>query len=296
MRSPRFPRTAAATAGAVLVGIVVVVALVGPLLAPHPPEGVVGGAGVPPNGDAWLGTDYLGRDVLSRVLWGGISVLILATVATALAFLIGGAVGIVAGYKRGFLDTVLMRSVDVLFAFPALLIILLLTTSLGTSLVAMVLGIILVQLAGIARVVRSAALEASTHDYVDAALARGERTTSVLIHDVVPNIAPIVMADFGVRFGYSVILIASLSFLGVGLQPPAADWGLMISENRQFITLNAWSVVVPAVLIGMLTVGVNLIGDAYVRSLDRSDLLDRRRRLGYHVDGGPVATTELVDG
>jgi peptide/nickel transport system permease protein len=278
MRIPRIARTPAALAGLVLIGIVVAVALTGPLLAPHAPQEVVGGAGAPPSSSAWLGTDYLGRDVLSRILWGGLSVLALATTATLLAFVAGSAIGLLAGYKGGLLDTVLMRGADVLFAFPALLIILLLTTALGTNLGVLIVGVVLVQLAGIARVVRSATLEVATRDFVEASVARGESTFSILTRDIVPNIAPTLVADFGVRFGYSIILIASLSFLGLGLQPPAADWGLMISENRQFITTNPWSVVAAALLVGMLTVGINLVADAYVRSLDRSSGAQRRPR------------------
>src|SRR5206468_1880185 len=106
--------------------------------------------------------------------------------------------------------------------------------------------------------------------FVEASLARGEATRSILMRDVLPNIAPVVTADFGVRYAYSVILIASLNFLGVGLQPPAADWGLMISENRQFITINSWAVLAPAIMLGLLTIAVNLVSDSYVRSTNRS--------------------------
>lgn len=296
MRVPNLLRTAAATTGLVLIVLVLVVAIGGPFLAPHAPEEVVGRAGAPPSLSAWLGTDYLGRDVLTRVMWGGISVLILGTTATITAFVAGGSIGLVAGYKGGLVDTVLMRGADVLFAFPALLIILLLTTALGASLVVLVAGVVLVQLAGIARVVRSATLEVATRDFVEASIARGERTPSILIRDILPNISPVMMADFGVRFGFSVILIASLSFLGLGLQPPAADWGLMISENRPFITTNPWGVVMAAMLIGMLTVGINLIGDAYVRSLDVSRLRDRRPPRNRHHDITFVQDTEYRDG
>jgi peptide/nickel transport system permease protein len=271
----RLPRAPAAIVGLAVVTIALVISLAGPLLAPHPPQEVVGGAGLPPSGSAWLGTDYLGRDVLSRVMWGGVSVLVLGTTATLVAFIVGGAAGLIAGYRSGIVDSMLMRGADVLFAFPALLIILLLATALGTSLAVLVVGVVLVQIAGIARVVRSATVEVATRDFVEASVLRGERTSSILVRDVLPNASAMIMADFGVRFAYSIILIASLSFLGLGLQAPAADWGLMISENRPFITTNPWSVAVPAALIGLLTVGVNLVGDTYVRSLDRSRLTGR---------------------
>jgi ABC-type dipeptide/oligopeptide/nickel transport system permease subunit len=143
----------------------------------------------------------------------------------------------------------------------------------------LILGVALVQLPGIARLIRTSTLEVATRGYVEASIARGERTVAILRHDILPNIMSVVMSDFGIRFGYSVILIASMNYLNLGLQPPAADWGLMISENRTYIGFNPWPVVAPAILLAAVTVGVNLVGDAYVRSLGISTPARRRRSL-----------------
>lgn len=276
-RIPRFARTPAGIVGLVLLSAVVIVAVIGPLLAPDSITATVGPPGQGPSGATPLGTDYLGRDVLSRLLNGGHSVLELGCAATALAYLLAVPVGLVAGYSRSLVDPLLMRAMDVLLAFPALLILLVLATGLGPHVWVIVVGVALVHLPAIARIIRTATLEASTRGYVDAALARGERTPAILRREILPDIAPVLLADLGIRFGYSIILIASMNFLGLGLAPPAADWGLMISENRDFISLNLWAVLAPAIVLALLTIAVNVTADAYVRSLGRSVVRTRRR-------------------
>jgi len=284
---PRFARTPAGLVGGLLLAVVLVTAVLGPFVAPHAITDTVGPPGQPPSSAAPFGTDFLGRDVLSRVLRGGHSVLLLGGAATALAYVVGLVVGLVAGYSRSLLDAWLMRAMDVLLAFPALLILLVLASGLGTHGWVLVVGVALVLIPAIARVMRTATLEASTRGYVDAALARGERTAAILRREILPNVAPVLLADFGIRFGYSIILVASMNFLGLGLNPPAADWGLMISENRDYISLNAWSVLAPGILLGLLTVSVNVIADAYVRSLGRS--AGRPSRRARRAAVGPVA-------
>jgi ABC-type dipeptide/oligopeptide/nickel transport system permease subunit len=254
-----------------LLTLVVAIAFLGPAFAPHSITETVGAPGQPPSAGLPLGTDYLGRDVLSRVLNGGHSVILMGCAATALAYLLGVVIGLIAGYSRSLIDPALMRAMDVMLAFPALLILLLLAAGLGTHVWVLIVGVALAQTPAIARVVRTTTLEASTRGYVEAALARGERTAAILRREILPNITPILLADFGIRFGYSIVLIASVNFLGLGLTPPAADWGLMISENRSFVTLNVWGVLAPAIMLAVLTIAVNLNADAYVRSLGRSD-------------------------
>jgi ABC-type dipeptide/oligopeptide/nickel transport system permease subunit len=263
-------RTPAGAVGCLLLVFVLAVALVGPLVAPHDIATPIGAPGQTPSGGAPLGTDYLGRDVLSRLLSGGRSVIWIGGAATALAYLIGLGIGMTAGYTRSILDPLLMRAVDVLLAFPALLVLLLLIGGLGQHIGVLIVGVALVQLPGIARIVRTATLETATRGFVEAAEARGESTFSVLTREILPNISPIVLADFGIRFGYSIILIASVNYLGLGLSPPAADWGLMISENQQFVAVNVWAVLGPAIMLALLTIGVNLVADSYVRLLSRS--------------------------
>ena len=272
----RFVRTPTGLVGSLLLAAVVAVALLGPLFAPYAPDEPVG---VPFSGPAEgtpFGTDFLGRDVLSRVLWGGRSVLALAGLATLLAYAGGIAIGLAAGYSRSLLDPVLMRAADVMLSFPALLFLLVLVTGAGTSKAVLVIGVALVQMPLIARIVRAATLEQSVRGFVEAAVARGERTSAILRREILPNIAGPIAADVGLRFTYAIILVASVNFLGLGLQPPAADWALIISENRSGLTLNPYVILVPAALISLLTISVNLVGDAIARSLGISTA---RRRL-----------------
>jgi ABC-type dipeptide/oligopeptide/nickel transport system permease subunit len=273
---PRFTRTISGKVGLTLLVFVLGVAILGPAFASHGLATPIGAPGSPPSGSAPLGTDYLGRDVLSRVLDGGRSVIWIALAATLLSYLAGMSVGLIAGYRRSFVDPLLMRGVDVLLAFPGLLILLLLVAALGTHVSVLIVGVAVVQLPPIARVVRTATLEVSTRGYVEAAQARGEGTFAILRREILPNIAPVVLADIGIRFGYSIILIASVNYLGLGLAPPAADWGLMIAENQQYIVLNLWAVLAPAIMLALLTVCVNLLADAYVATLGQSG----RRTIG----------------
>ena len=163
-----------------------------------------------------------------------------------------------------------MRTVDVMLAFPPLLFLLVLITGAGTGVGVLVIGVAAIQAPGISRIVRTATLEVSVRGYVEAAVARGERAGAVIIREVFPNILAPVLVDAGLRFTYSILIIASVNYLGLGLQPPSSDWALMISENREYISLNVWAVLAPAAMIALLTIGVNLMGDAIARSLGRS--------------------------
>ena len=286
LRRPRFTRTISGKVGLGMLVFVLAVALLGPLVAPHSVATPIGPPGTPPYGSAPLGTDYLGRDVLSRLLHGGLSVIWIGSAATLLSYAAGITIGLVAGYRRSLIDPVLMRGVDVLLAFPALLVLLLLVAGLGSHIWVLIVGVALVQLPPISRIIRTATLEVSTRGYVEAAQARGERTPAILRREILPNVAPVVLADFGIRFGFSIILIASVNYLGLGLAPPAADWGLMIAENQQYISLNVWSVLAPAIMLAMLTICVNLIADAYVQTLGRSALPVRQRRFLWSTGRG----------
>jgi ABC-type dipeptide/oligopeptide/nickel transport system permease subunit len=248
------------------------VALAGPYVAPHSSTAPIGSPLAGPSGHALLGTDYLGRDVLSRLLTGGRSLLALAATATALAYAIGLLVGLTAGYTRSAADPFLMRGVDVMLAFPPILFLLVLITGLGSSVAVLVIGVAAIMAPGISRIVRTATLEVSVRGYVEAAVARGERRVAVIGREVLPNILAPVMVDAGLRFTYAILIIASVNYLGLGLQPPSSDWALMISENRTYIGLQALAVVAPAAMIALLTIGINLTGDAIARGLGRSYL------------------------
>jgi peptide/nickel transport system permease protein len=256
------PPTLAGQVGLALLLAVVLLALIGPELAPYGPGQTVGAPYAPPGGRFLLGTDFLGRDVLSRSLNGGRSVLVYAGLATILAYLAGLGAGLVAGYLRSWPDQVLMRAVDVLLSFPTLVFILLVTTAAGQGILPVMVATAIIQAPAIARIVRTATLEQSVRGFVEAAVARGESALSVLHREILPNIARPLSADVGLRFTWSVLLIASVNFLGLGLQPPAADWGLMVSENRGGIGVNPAAVLVPAAMLGLLTVAINLLSDS----------------------------------
>jgi len=266
----RFVRSPGGAVGVAIVLFVVAVAVFGPYLAPHDPTAPIGPDAAPPSSHAPLGTDELGRDVLSRLLYGGRSVIGLALLSTALAYAVGMAIGLIAGYSRSKVDPALMRSVDVMLAFPPLLFLLVLIAGAGTSIAVLVIGVAAIQAPAVSRIVRTATLEVSVRGYVEAAVARGERPVAVIRREIVPNILAPVLVDSALRFTYSILIIASVNYLGLGLQPPSSDWALMVSENREYINLNVWAVIAPAAMIALLTIGVNMTGDAVARSLGRS--------------------------
>jgi len=266
----RFLRIRSGAIGLTVVVLVVAIAFLGRYVAPHDPSMPVGAPLSGPSSTAHLGTDFLGRDVLSRLLYGGRSVIGLAAAATILGYVVGLAIGLIAGYTRSKVDPILMRTVDVMLAFPPLLFLLVLITGAGTGVGVLIIGVAAIQAPSISRIVRTATLEVSVRGYVEAAIARGERAFAVILREVLPNILAPVLVDAGLRFTYSILIIASVNYLGLGLQPPASDWALLISENREYIALNIWAVLAPAAMIAMLTIGVNLMGDAIARSLGRS--------------------------
>ncbi len=266
----RFLRSSSGALGAGIVVFVVLVAMFGRYFAPHDPSAPIGVPLSDASSDAWLGTDFLGRDVFSRLLYGGRSVILIALAATLLAYAVGLGIGLIAGYSRSYLDPVLMRSVDVLLAFPPLLLLLILITGAGTSVGVLIIGVAIIQAPAISRIVRTATQVEAVRAYVEAAIARGERPLAILGREVMPNIMAPILVDSGLRFTFSILIIASVNFLGLGLQPPSPDWALMISENREYISVNVLAVLAPAAMIALLTIGINLTGDGIARSLGRS--------------------------
>jgi len=255
--------------GAVLAILAVLMGALGPVFAPHSPTATVGVPGLAPGGGFVFGLDMQGRDVLTRVLYGGRSTLLLGATATLLTYALGISVGLLAGFVDNVLDPILMRTMDVLLSIPALLVMLLLATGLGNSPAVLILGAILVLAPGVARIVRAATQEVAGRGYVEAAVARGERTSAVLRREILPNIVPPIIADLGIRFSWSIILIASVNFLGLGIRPPTPDWGVMISENRVIIPTNPMAVVAPSLMLAVLVIAVNLLGDGLVRRFGR---------------------------
>jgi peptide/nickel transport system permease protein len=252
--------------GVVLVLLLVGIAVIGPFLAPHSPSEFVGAPYEDPSSSALLGTDNLGRDVLSRFLWGGRSVLGLALAATALGLALGVTIGLVAAYARGTMDDLLMRAMDVILAFPSLVLALVAVATVGPNLWLLVLVVGITTAPRVSRVTRGSSVEIVERDFVRAAEAIGEPRRKILLGEILPNVSSPLLVEASLRLTYSVGLIAALSFLGFGVQPPAADWGLMINENRQGLTVQPWGVVAPVLAIALLTIGTSLIGDGVARA------------------------------
>ena len=258
--------------GLAIVGVIVAIALFGPLVAPHSPTEFVGVPNSGPSSNALFGADALGRDVFSRWLHGGLTVLWLALAATLVGIVVGTAVGLVAAYARNWLDDVLMRGNDVLLSFPQIILVLLAVSAIGPKLWLIVLTVGMTHAPRVARVMRAAGQQVVERDFVMAAEVVGEKRWRIVLGELLPNVTSPLLVELGLRMTYSIGLVAGVSFLGFGLQPPTADWGLMINENRLSVTIQPWAVFLPVLAIGLLTVGTNLITDGVARAaigLDR---------------------------
>jgi peptide/nickel transport system permease protein len=251
---------------------VIAIAAIGPFVAPHSPLQFVGLPFQPPAAGLPLGTDSLGRDVLSRIMAGGYTILTLAALATILGVLTGALLGILAGYLKGLLDEAVMRLLDVAMAFPQIILALLFVSILGPRPWLIVLMVAAIHAPQVARVARAASLRVADADFVRFAEMTAASGWKIMTREILPNIIDPLVVEMGLRFTYSIALIAGLSFLGLGPQPPAPDWGLMINENRIGMAQNPWPVVAPVLLIGLLTIGMNLFTDALARAaLRRND-------------------------
>jgi len=260
--------------GVGIVALIVAIAVFGPLVAPHSPTEFVAPPNSGPSGTAVFGADALGRDVFSRFLHGGLTVLWLSAAATLLGVVVGVIVGLVAAYARNWLDDVLMRANDVVLAFPQIVLVLLAVSAIGPKLWLIVVTIGITHAPRVARVMRGAAQEVVERDFIKAAEAVGERRSRIVFGELLPNVTSPLLVELGLRMTYSIGLVAAVSFLGFGLQPPTADWGLMINENRLSITVQPWAVLLPILALGLLTLGTNLITDGIARAaigIDRGD-------------------------
>lgn len=263
----RFWAQSQAKVGVVLTALVMAAAFLGPALLPWATGfSATDFADRPFQSSGLFGTDDLGRDVLSRFLAGGTTLIAFAAVATALGLVIGMLFGMIAAYTGGFLDSLIMRANDVLLAIPQLVFALLAITVLGPQGWVLVVVIAVTHAPRIARVTRSAALDVINEDYIRAAEMYAMPRMRILVREILPNITGPLTVEAGLRLTYSIGAIASLSFLGLGMQPPAADWGLMINENRIALSLQPWGVMLPVFAIAVLTIGTNLIADSIARA------------------------------
>jgi len=256
-------RTAPLTAsfGMLVIILYIVVAVFAPLIAPFPERAVLGAEYLPWDDVHLLGTDNLGRDMLSRLIFGARNTVGIAFVTTALAFLIGSVLGLLAATVGGWLDQVLSRAVDVLMAIPALIFSLLLLTIFGTSVITLILVIAVIDSTRVFRLARSVALNIVVMDYIEAAKLRGEGLWRLITREILPNAMAPLVAEFGLRFCFVFLSISALSFLGLGLQPPMADWGSMVKENATLIAFGDITPLLPAGAIALLTVSVNFVVD-----------------------------------
>mgnify|MGYP006285930577 CR=1 FL=1 len=251
-------------------------ALFGPMIAPYGAnEQIVEDARQPPSADHWFGTDNLGRDVFSRVILGARDVLALAGLGTLAAVILGTIIGLVSGYYGGWLDEVVMRFFDSLLSLPALLLALLLLGSLGPSRNSVLVVIAVVYTPIVARVVRSVVLSIKTKEFVEAAQVQGEAVWYILFREIFPSTLPALAVEASLRFSYAIFLVASLGFLGVGVQPPSPDWGLMVKEGRANFTQTPWALYFPAGAIAVVVVGVNLVADTLKQVLQVPSQLRR---------------------
>ncbi len=254
--------------GASLVALFVALALLAPVVSPYRPTAQdLASRSQPPSTAHLFGTDHLGRDVFSRVVAGDRDIFLLAGAGTALAVIVGTLVGLLASYAGGWTEELTYRFFDSLLAVPALLLALLLLGSLGPSRTSVLLVIAVAYTPIVARVVRSVVLDTKTKDYVAAARMQGESTAFILGREILPSVLPALAVESALRFSYAIFLVASLGFLGVGVQPPNPDWGLMVNEARDYVYLTPWELVFPALAISLLVIGVNLLADGLKRVL-----------------------------
>lgn len=273
-RRPLLVRTVLASVegrvGLVLAVLMIGVIAVGPLVA-APTRLMDAPPASPPSAQHLLGTDAAGRDVLSRVLTGGSTVVVIPLIAVLFALVLGGSLGLVGAFRGGRIDTLVTGSFDLMLALPPLLVVLVVIAGLGSGDAVLVITVGIVFAPSFGRVVRAATQTVVVNAYVSAAKARGERMGPILARDVLPNVAAPVLAECGLRITYAILFVSGLSFLGLGVQPPSADWGLMIAENRDVLAAAPLSVLAPAAAITLLALSFNLLSDALSGYLSRDE-------------------------
>ena len=238
-----------------------VVALFAPVIAPYSETEILGGAYELWSDKYLLGTDNLGRDMLSRLIFGARNTIGIALAAVVIAFAIGGITGMLSAILGGWYDTIISRIVDILMAIPGLVFALLILTILGTSMTTLVLVIAVLDSTRVYRITRAAAMNVAVMDFVEVARLRGEGMWWVIRNEILPNIMAPLLAEFGLRFCFVFLFIAALSFLGLGIQPPTADWGSMVRDNATLINYDDITPLLPAAAIAVLTVAVNFVVD-----------------------------------
>jgi peptide/nickel transport system permease protein len=264
-RLRRYPAT---LFGFTVVGIFLLMAIFGPLVSPYKfSDQELTNKLKPASAEHWFGTDQFGRDIFSRILTGSRDVFTIAGSGTLLAVFLGLTLGLLSGYFGGMMDEALMRLMDVLLSIPPLLLAMIILGTVGPSRLNIVIVVGFLYIPMVARVVRSVVLDIKTREFVEAAKMRGESNSYILFREILPNVLPPLAVEASMRFSYSIFLVASLGFLGLGIQPPSPDWGMMVSEGRTWFNLAPWVLLYPAGTIALLVVGVAFMSDGLRRML-----------------------------
>jgi peptide/nickel transport system permease protein len=251
--------------GMTMVLINIVAAIFAPLICPYGETEIVGDVWLGPSADNLLGTDHLGRDLFTRLIYGARNTIAIAFATTLLSFIVGTIMGFFAATLKGWTDLSVSRLVDILMAFPTLIFALMVLSVVGTGTMSLIVVIALLDSTRVYRLSRAVAMDIEVMEFVEAARLRGEHIWWLMRHEILPNALPPLVAEFGLRFCFVFLFIASLSFLGLGIQPPTADWGGMVRENSGAITFGILTPLFPAGAIAFLTVGVNLIVDWFLQ-------------------------------
>ncbi len=247
--------------GLILTFLFVFAAIFAPWIAPYSPSASVGDLWEPTSAAHWLGTDNLGRDLLSRMIHGARTTLTIAAMATALAFTLGSILGILAAVLGGWLDQLMSRGVDIVMSIPTLIFALVVLSVMPSTIPVLILVMGILDSTRVYRISRAVSVDVNVQDFVEAARLRGEGKIWIIFREILPNsLAPLV-AELGLRFIFAVLFLSSLSFLGLGVQPPDADWGSMVRENRQGIAFGVPAALIPAAAIALLAISVNLVAD-----------------------------------
>jgi peptide/nickel transport system permease protein len=257
-------------AGVAVVAFWLIVSIFAPMISPYDPTDFVSYDGyLPAGGEYVLGTDYLGRDILSRIIHGTRLTLGMAFSATLFATFAGTSLGLFAVVKGGWVDAIISRVNDAFLSFPTIMLGLVLIAALGSSIPILIITTGLIYASSVYRIARALAMDVSQLDYIEVARARGESTNWLLFHEILPNVAMPLVVDFGIRLSFAILFMSGLSFLGLGVQPPLADWGGMVRENMGALNAGSMTPIFPAIAIASLTIGLNLIVDDYAAGSGR---------------------------
>jgi peptide/nickel transport system permease protein len=262
----RNPTGMAGLVGLILIALTAVFA---PQLAPYSPTQLDADNTLsPPSSTHWFGTDDLGRDILSRVLWGGRESLRVGVLGVLFALVGGVTVGLVSGYASGMVDSVIQRMMDIMLAFPTILLLLAIVAALGPSLITIMIALGIASIPGFSRLARGSVLAAKNYEYVTAARVIGAQTVRIMSRHILPNIIPPILVYATVYLGWAIMVTAGLSYIGLGAQPPSPEWGAMLNTGRYFMHAGWWMSVFPGVAIFLSVLFVNLLGDGLRDALD----------------------------